>query len=347
MSSRPGGHIYELEVTEGLEELARVEVEQQLGTGLRDLTAGKGWLRFQTPARPAVIARLRLAESAFAVYTFAVPRPRALLGDEHFRRLCAAITAAAAGYPERAATFELAAAGSGSSVMARLRAELAQATGLTDGNGKGDVQIRLFRGRTEPAGWDALVRLTPRPLSTRDWRVCSFPGALNATVAHAMARLTRPKETDIFVNLMSGSGTLLIERLAQMGVQAAIGVEIDAQQIACTQRNLAAARVGLRAKLLQADVRSVPLADGCADALCADLPFGQRVGSHSENERLYPFIFAEAARIARRNALFTVLTHEVMLAETLLKAQPAWRIRRVLPLNLRGLHPRLYVLERV
>lgn len=346
MSNRAPAYVYELEVTEGLEDLARIEVEHQLGAGLREMRAGKGWLRFSTQARPAVVTRLRLAESAFQVHTFEVPRPRALLGDEHFRRLRSAIIATAAEFSERPNTFELAAAGTESSVMVRLRAEMARATGLTDGNHKGDVQIRLFRARTGD-GWDALIRLTPRPLSTREWRVCSFPGALNATVAHAMARLTRPKETDVFVNLLSGSGSLLIERLDQVNVQAAIGVELEAQQNDCARRNLEAARVGQRVHLIQADARMLPLPDGCADALCADLPFGQRVGRHSDNERLYPFVFAEAARIARRNALFALITHEVKLTEALLDAQAAWRVRRVLSLNLRGLHPRIYVLERI
>ncbi len=62
MSRREGDAIYELEITEGLEDLAQVEVQQQLGAGLYDLTAGKGWLRFSTQARPSVVTRLRLAE---------------------------------------------------------------------------------------------------------------------------------------------------------------------------------------------------------------------------------------------------------------------------------------------
>ena len=32
-------------------------------------------------------------------------------------------------------------------------------------------------------GWEVLVRLTPRPLTARPWRVCNWPGALNAVVA--------------------------------------------------------------------------------------------------------------------------------------------------------------------
>jgi 23S rRNA G2445 N2-methylase RlmL len=346
MSRRPEPEIYELEVTEGLEALARVEVEQHLGADLHRLTIGKGWLRFRSTARPEVVTRLRMAESAFAVHTFAVPRPRALLGDEHFRRLRQAITAATAGYPEPPAQFELAAAGTESSVMRRLRAELAEATGLRDGGDKGDVQIRLMRAR-DTDSWDALIRLTPRPLSARAWRVCSFPGALNATVAQAMVRLVRPHASDVFVNLMSGSGTLLIERLANSPAKAAIGVELDAEHVACARRNLEAARVSQHIQLIQADARAVPLPGGCADSLCADLPFGQRMGRHSENERLYPQVLAEAARIARINAFFTVLTHEVQLMTALLERQSAWRTRHVLRLNLRGLHPRIYVLERV
>jgi ubiquinone/menaquinone biosynthesis C-methylase UbiE len=346
MSRRPELAIYELEVAEGLEALVRAEVEQHLGADLHELTAGKGWLRFQSTARPEVVTRLSMAESAFAVHTFAVPRPRALLGDEHFRRLRQALSAATAGYPEPPAQFELAAAGAESSVMRRLRTALAEATGLRDGGDRGDVQIRLLRAR-HADGWDALVRLTPRPLSARPWRDCSFPGALNATVAQAMIRLTRPRATDIFVNLMSGSGTLLIERLAHMPTKAAFGVELNAEHLACTRRNLEAARVSQHVQLIQADARAAPLPDGCADALCADLPFGQRMGRHSENERLYPLVLAEAARIARSNALFAVLTHEVQLMTALLESQSLWRMRSVIHLNLRGLHPRIYLLERV
>lgn len=334
----------ELEVTEGLERLARAELTGRLHVRPASITEGTGWLRFAA-TQPERTTQLRLAESAFRVEYFAVPRPRALLGDQHFRRLVNAVSEVADGYSYPAATFALAAAGSDSPVMQRLRESLAGATRLRDGGNEGDLQIRLMRARGAN-GWDALLRLTPRPLSARDWRVCGFPGALNATVASAMAQVTLPRPDDVFLNLMSGSGSILIERCLLGSVAAAIGVEHDSERIACSRDNAGAARLDAAVQWLAGDARALPLPDGSVLAMCGDLPFGQRVGRHDENVRLYPKVLTEAARVARRGARFAALTHEVQLMDRLLRAQSEWRTVQVLRLNLRGLHPRLYVLER-
>ena len=337
---------FELEVTEGLEHLASAEVAGRLGVSAATIDQGTGWLRFASVRPFRQWPTLRLAESAFQVETFEVPRPKSLLGDQHFRRLVSTIQRVSSGYPEPPQTLSVAAAGSDSSVMCRLREELARATGLNDAGREGDVQIRLFRARAD-GGWDTLIRLTPRPLSTRAWRVCSFPGALNATVASAMAQLTLPRPNDRFVNLLSGSGTILIERLSLGSAYMAGGIDLNYERLACTAKNVLAAGLGGRVALLNGDGRQTPFRVGTIDALCADLPFGQRVGRHAENLALYPDILAEAARIARLGARFVVLTHEVALTERAIRENHDWHLLQSLTLNLRGLHPRIYVLERV
>ncbi|MFN8377188.1 MAG: RNA methyltransferase [Anaerolineae bacterium] len=335
----------ELEVTEGLERLARAEVSGRLSVRTEAVREGPGWVRFLSP-RPVRVTQMRLAESAFRVETFAVPRPKALLGDQHFRRLTTAIAEVTASYDQPPETFSVAAAGSDSSVMLRLREELARATHLTDSSDEGDLQLRMIRAR-DTDGWDVLIRLTPRPLSARSWRVCSFPGALNATVASAMAQLTLPRPDDVFVNLMSGSGSILIERNLLAPVALTIGIERDMERVACAQANQHAARIVHSVNWLAADVRATPLPNRIARALGVDLPFGQRVGSHEQNVHLYPAVLAEAARIAVHGARFAALTHEMQLMDRLLREQYDWRVVQVFRLNLRGLHPRIYVLERV
>ncbi|MBL8145609.1 MAG: RNA methyltransferase [Anaerolineae bacterium] len=335
----------ELEVTEGLERLARAEVTGRLGVRSAAINEGRGWLRFPL-SQADRISQLRLAESAFQVETFAVPRPKALLGDQHFRRLADAVSNVTAAYHQPARTFTVAAAGSDSSVMLRLREAISRATGLTDAGGEGDLLIRLMRAR-ETNGWDVLLRLTPRPISARNWRVCSFPGALNATVASAMAQLTLPRPNDTFVNLMSGSGSILLERRLLMSYVVGIGIDHDPERISCAAENAVAARLTGQVRWMLADARSIPLPSASAHAITADLPFGQRVGRHEENVELYPPILAEAARIAVPGARFAALTHEVQLMERRLRSQHDWRTIQVLPINLRGLHPRIYLLERV
>jgi 23S rRNA G2445 N2-methylase RlmL len=90
----------------------------------------------------------------------------------------------------------------------------------------------------------------------------------------------------------------------------------------------------------------LPFADGCCDALCADLPFGHLVGSHEENVVLYPAMLREAARVARRGASLVVITHEVRLMTAVLAKIEEWRVETVLRVTLGGLHPRIFLLRR-
>jgi 23S rRNA G2445 N2-methylase RlmL len=70
------------------------------------------------------------------------------------------------------ATLELAAAGAESAVMQRIATTLAERLKLRVVPSEGDLQVRV---RPSQTGWDVLLRLTPRPLGTRAWRVCTLP----------------------------------------------------------------------------------------------------------------------------------------------------------------------------
>jgi 23S rRNA G2445 N2-methylase RlmL len=335
----------EVETVEGLEDMAASE--------LRAFRAASPMV--QGTSRGAVICRyagdlralrgLRLAQSVYLIERYAVPRPRALLGDVHLRRLLAQIDTIRRLHPQTAfRTFHLAAAGSESAVMQRIKSAISAQTQLDHDDEGGDLLLRVRP--SADGGWETLVRLTPRPLATRGWRIQNYEGALNATVAHAMALLTQPDAADLVVNLGAGSGSLLIERGTAAPMRLALGVERDSLVIALAQQNIAASGVK-RIALLPSDMRCLPLVDGCADALLADLPFGQRIGSSEDNRTLYPAALAEAARIAKLGARFVVITHAVRLMAEVLPAVPAWQVHETRPIVLRGLHPRIYVLRRV
>ena len=367
MITKPAIHVCEADVAEGLEEIARAELQSRLGARatVRRLPAGQetpGVIQFTYSGELRAVLSLKAVQAVYLMKRFNVPRPKALLGDEHFRALLSMIALARSTQPDAYRSLYLSAAGSDSSVMKRLKRELSQRIHLPLANEEGDLVIRLRPSPPPPApqtgegGWEVLVRLSPRPLATRAWRVCNFEGALNAAVAHAMALLTRPTRRDVFVNLACGSGTLLIERLAWGPARIAIGCDIDARALACARENVAASRH--TAALWQCDARLLPLPDRSVDALCADLPFGHLVGSHEENVRLYPLILAEAARVAKPGARFVLITHEVRLMEALLdasvkgEAMPrpydgAWSVEKVLRVELGGLYPRIFVLRRM
>ncbi|MBC8170495.1 MAG: methyltransferase domain-containing protein [Anaerolineae bacterium] len=334
----------EAEIAPGLETIAVQELQTRLSKYFRPLATASGLVRFTYSGDLEPLFDLKTINAIYLLLSFDIPRPKALLGHQYFHALLEAINQIRRLHPaDSFSTLNIDAAGSDSSVMVRLKSELANRLGLQPADDKGDLLIRLRR-TPGAAGWDVLIRLTPRPLATRPWRVQNYEGALNAAVAHAIVRLTQPDPADIFLNLGCGSGTLLIERFAAGQAQQIIGCDLDAIPLTLAVANAAAA--GVNPELLQADARQLSLSDASIDKLCADLPFGQLVGSHSTNTRLYPALLIEAARVARQNAPFVIITHEIRLMETLLRQSRLWLTTQTIKITLNGLHPRIYVLKR-
>ncbi len=331
---------YEAEIVPGIEAFARRELRATLGSELRWLRQTRsGFLRFGCAGRPARLNRLRSLIAVYVVHHFAIPRPRALLGHQHFTRLCKILRAAE--YSAPASSFGIGAAGSGSAVLLRLREQLGAALSLPYAeDGKGQLYLRLLRGGS--GGWDVLLRTTPAPLSKRAYRVVNMPGALNASVAYAMSRLAAAPAAATVVNLCSGTSTILIEHGLQQPTQRALAIDWDETMLAAGKMNAAAAERG-RIQHLLGDARATPLPRQCADLLYADLPFGQLIGTHADNEQLYPAILREAARLALPGAKFVLLTQEIKLLRRCVGGS-AWRIVNEIPITLSGLHPRIYVL---
>jgi tRNA (guanine6-N2)-methyltransferase len=342
-------YLCEADAAEGLEKIARRELRTLFGDRVEWIEQPEkpGVLRFTYVGNLYQLLKLQIVQAVYLVQQYAIPRPKALLGDQHFKALLAQISAVRELSPKDAyKTLYISAAGSESSVMTRLKEELAAKTGLQAVSDEGDLLIRLRHPPGDENSWETLVRISPRPLATRSWRVCNREGALNAAVANAMAFLTQPKPDDVFLNITCGSGTLLIERLAQESVQSATGYDLDDTALACARRNVEAAGLSDKVQLRSGDVRSLPLPDKSVDAICGDLPFGHLVGSHEGNVELYPELLREAARVAKPGARCVLLSHEVRLMESLLEDSPIWDLEQNIRVALGGLYPRIYVLKR-
>lgn len=282
---------------------------------------------------------LRTAYAAYARLAFDVRAPKALLGDANLRTIGALVRDVAATQPFTGV--RIGAAGADSPVMRRIGDELARAAGLPHEPVAGDLLIRVIPtseigpslrpgtgNSSDPARrrrWQVLVRLTPRPLSNRPWHEPGFEGALDASVAAAMVRLTRPRPDDVFLDPTCGSATIVLERRHDGPAALAIGSDLDP---------------GARADVL-ADATRLPLADASVTALAANPPWGHRFEA---DEGLNAVLLAESGRVATAGARFAVLTHDIKRFEQALREQRRWRVDRELKLTLRGHHPRLYVL---
>ncbi len=335
---------YEAEVIPGLEALAMDELRQLPPVAPSQIRQTRaGFLRFRLTANESVLQSLRSVIAVYRIHNFAIPRPKALLGHEHFTRLLGILRAAARRFTSPPGTMGIAAAGSHTAVMQRLRLETSQALGLQLAeDGKGELFLRLAR-QADGAGWEALVRTTASPLSKRDYRLVNVPGALNATVACAMTRMAQQPDGRVVLNLCSGSSTILIEHAQSKANDTLLAIDNCPDWISAGRQNAERAGQGQRIAHLLADATRAPLPAGSVDILYADLPFGHHIGSHEDNLALYPALMREASRLAKENAIFVVLTHEARLMARTVRAS-GWRLRSETTLSLSGLHPRLFVL---
>ena len=266
---------------------------------------------------------LRTAYAAYAVATFDVRAPKALLGDANLKTITKLVGDVARSQPFTAV--RIGAAGADSPVMRRIGDELATAARLPHDPAHGDLLVRIIRSGREDGGWQVLVRLTPRPLSNRPWHVAGFEGAIDASVAAAMVRLTDPRPDDVFLDPTSGSNTIVLERRHHGPARLALGSDLSAD-----------ARAEVRA-----DASRLPLADATVTALAANPPWNHRFEA---DENLHAALLAEAGRVATLEARFVVLTHDIRRFERALRDQHRWQVQQQLKLDLRGHHPRLYVL---
>ena len=345
---------FEIELLAGLDRFVDDELASKLGRReygpSEHSRAGRMSIEYSGPVES--LLSLRSAVAVHIVERFAVSRPRALLGHEDFNRLLGAIREVVGLHPRGTfKTFRVSAAGADSGTFQRLRMDLGAALGLEDRSDEGHLHLSIRR-RQLGFGWEALIRLTPLPLSARAWRVCNQPDAPNATIAHSMALLAEPRNKERFLNLCCGSGTLLVERLRLGPAACAIGVDIEPAALDCAERNIEAAGVGQVVNLIRGDVRRVPLPSRSFDTIVVDLPFGMLRDTSHELDTLYDEALQEAARLLVAGGAFVVITARRRLLEDALgKSAGDWKREAEFPLRVsfRGgyITPAISLLRRV
>jgi 23S rRNA G2445 N2-methylase RlmL len=188
------------------------------------------------------------------------------------------------------------------------------------------------------------LNLTPDGLHRRH-RVAHGRADLQPPLAYDLARLARIRGGETVLDPMCGTAMISIEAgLAWPGARQIAG-DRDADELNAARANASAAGVAI--DLRQWDARELPLDDGSVEAIVCDMPFGRRVGSHRENRRLYPCVLGEMARVLRSGGRAVLLSQERRLMETLLPRDERWRPRGVHRVNVGGLLPSVYRLDRV
>jgi len=353
-------------VVPGLEQLAAEEILTLPGAGkvvraVKRFDERTSLLVVEYKGSPDHLLNLRSVEDIFAltVETDDVPASRAGLGAVRSvisgeRSLDAAVAAALRVRPRRKGrvSFRVIARKAGQHAFRRVDLQRTVERALLDRY----PAWRLVEDNAHLELWVSLVgsllvvgvRMSDVTMRQRDARAGSGrrehrPAALKPTIAYAMVALSGPRDDDVFLDPMCGSGTILIERAQTCRYRLLLGGDIDPEAVQTTREN-----VGPRfkpIKIRQWDATSLPLEDRSISALVTNMPFGKQIGSREENRTRYPELLAEWSRILKANGSMVLLTSERALLRQALKDRRELVLARQLPVLVRGVPASIYVLH--
>src|SRR3989344_2849967 len=104
-------------------------------------------------------------------------------------------------------TFKISCAGADSSEV-RSIAKYIQDTYIIEESDEADLKIHIIKPEDI---WEIGIQITPRPLSVRDYKVVNMSGAMDPTIAYAVNSFCNLDSVHSYLNVFSGSATLLIE----------------------------------------------------------------------------------------------------------------------------------------
>jgi len=209
-----------------------------------------------------------------------------------------------------------------------------------------DSDINIFRNLYSPIGIENEkgIRLD---LSKRDWRKKYVSAGINPSLAFVMCMLADLKESDIVYDPFCGSSVLGITCLKYFNVKRVICSDISSTAINKSKENFINADIDeSRYMIFKSDIKDVHLNKRNIDLIVSNLPFGIRVGNHSENVLIYINLEKVADRVLRRKGRLILLTQEKKLLRDVFK-KDKWRVKSMLRVDEGGLLPEVFKISRV
>ncbi|MCE5235698.1 MAG: methyltransferase [Eubacteriales bacterium] len=216
--------------------------------------------------------------------------------------------------------------------------------GETLANAPGSYEAEL-RAEQKPNGGARLtVKLSSIPDERFSYRLGAIPASMHPATAAAVLRYAAAylKEGSRVLDPFCGSGTLLIEREKLTACEALTGVDIAHAAIDVARQNAAAA--GSSARFIVNDCLRFE-ANRKYDEVISNLPFGNRVGTHAHNERLYAEFIARLPLWLKPNGVALLYTMEFTLLKKLLRETPALRLVAQERTEAGGLMPGIFLLQ--
>ena len=260
-------------------------------------------------------------------------------------------------------TFRVEIAGRANPEAAVSRAELAKtaaremvkASGglLVNAPGNYETELRVEPQSKNPELTNLYLKLFLPSDQRFAYRKGTIPASIHPANAAGVIRLAAPylKPGAAVMDPCCGSGTLLIERAIFGKAQGAIckrlvGVDIYGKALKIAEGNIKAAHLGAgtAVRLVRSDFLEWNIEEPM-DELMANLPFGNRVGSHKENLRLYQGLAEKLPSWVKPGGIAVLYTMEGRLLDRCLAKQERVQILQRSRVEAGGLEPKVFIIR--
>lgn len=215
-------------------------------------------------------------------------------------------------------TFKIVCAGSDSPEVRGIVKYIQETYGLTEEE-EADMKIHIIKTDNT---WEIGVQITPRPLSLRGYKVIHMSGAMDPTIAYAMNSLCKLENANSYLNVFSGSATLLIEAgQCYPNLKQLIGFDNNKEHISLAIQNIKKAGLIKRIQLKERDIFDKPGLDKF-DVITSDLPFGMSISKNEDLENLYRCFIEYCQETLNHEGKLVIYTseHEI-LGKTILESK--------------------------
>ncbi len=173
---------------------------------------------------------------------------------------------------------------------------------------------------------------------------------LRTTIAYAMLRLADlPAEAPTILDPFCGSATILIEAASVRADVRCLAADRDTEAVIGAHANADAVGLSDRIDIREADARDLAetYPPASVDAVVTNPPYGIRLGKHANYTELYRKFLSGAAAVLKPGGRLVVLVGKRRaIFNRVLREQPEFRIVNVRVIEIGGVYPAVFVLQR-
>lgn len=255
--------------------------------------------------------QLACLRSVLRVYIIAQnPKYNPLYISNHKSILDDLVAMIVEGKRDKFKTFKITCAGSDSPNVRSIAEYIQKTYELTD---KEEADMKIHIIKTDSV-WEIGAQITPRPLSFRDYKIKNMSGAMDPTIAYAMNSLCDLENANSYLNVFSGSATLLIEAAqCYPNLKQLVGFDNNKKNISLAIQNIKTAGLIKKIQLKEEDIFDKPNL-GKFDVITSDLPFGMSISKNEDLDSLYQCFVEYCQEILNHDGIMAVYTseHEIL-----------------------------------